>query len=365
MKNNIRSKIFVYAMLLIIMAFGVSAAQLPVNLSAAQNFSIVAQTTITDATPAASHIVGDIDIDPAAGSFITDTSCTNVVGTIYDNNAGYTGGYNSNTSCLVTDAVKTLAVQSAMVAAYNDARGRTGTNTTELGSGNLGGLTLYPGLYKWSSPVTIPTDVTLDCQGNMNAIFIMQMSQTLDLSNGHKVILAHGCQAGNIFWQVDAGASIGTTAVFNGNILAGTAITINTGAVLNGRAFAQTAVTMDSNNVTLPVLATCSELWVQHNSSCNGHNKTITYTDTNHCGTILALPALNGTLANCTNPITGGSSETGHTRYLVNNGTVTGVQGAAQPVKASPNWTAIILAAVAALVIIVLIHNRKPKKSKR
>ena len=81
MKNE--NKVFAFAIVFLLMAFSVSAAQLPVNLGAARNFSIVAQTTITDATPAASHIIGNIAIEPAAGSFITDTSCMNVVGNIF------------------------------------------------------------------------------------------------------------------------------------------------------------------------------------------------------------------------------------------------------------------------------------------
>ena len=112
-------------------------------------------------------------------------------------------------------------------------------------------MTIYPGLHKWSSAVDIATDLTLDCQGNASAVYIFQISQTLAISNGKKILLTNGCNAKNIFWQVDTGVTLGTTSVFNGNILAGTAVVINTGATLNGRAFAQTAVTLDSNNVTI------------------------------------------------------------------------------------------------------------------
>jgi hypothetical protein len=98
--------------------------------------------------------------------------------------------------------------------------------------------------------VTIPTDVTLT--GNANDIWIFQIAQNLDISSAKNIVLAGGAKASNIFWVVAGQTTIGTTAVFNGNILDQTAIVLNTGAVLNGRALAQTAVTLDSNAVTMP-----------------------------------------------------------------------------------------------------------------
>lgn len=120
---------------------------------------------------------------------------------------------------------------------------------TELGAGNIGGLTLTPGVYKWSTGVTIPTDVTLS--GSANDVWIFQVAQNLNVSSAAHIILSGGAQAGNIFWVVAGQTTIGTTAVFNGNILDQTAIVLNTGATLNGRALAQTAVTLDSNAVTM------------------------------------------------------------------------------------------------------------------
>jgi hypothetical protein len=97
-------------------------------------------------------------------------------------------------------------------------------------------------------------DLTLDAQGDSKAVFIFQMpSSTLTVGNGRKVILAGGAKAANIFWQVGSAATIGTTAVMEGTIMADQAVTLNTGAVLNGRALARIgAATLDSNTVTIP-----------------------------------------------------------------------------------------------------------------
>jgi hypothetical protein len=100
------------------------------------------------------------------------------------------------------------------------------------------------------SGVTIPTDVTLS--GNTNDVWIFQIAQNLTVSSAARIILSGGAQPANIFWQVAGQTTIGTTAVFNGNILDQTAIVLSTGATLNGRALSQTAVTLDSNAVTVP-----------------------------------------------------------------------------------------------------------------
>lgn len=139
-----------------------------------------------------------------------------------------------------------------MQTAYTDAAGRTNPTATELGAGDISGMTLTPGLYKWSTGLTINTGVTLNCQGNANAVFIFQIAQNLNVGNGAVVTLSGGCQAGNIFWQVAGQATLGTTSNFSGIILCQTAIVMNTGATLHGRALAQTAVTLDSATLTAP-----------------------------------------------------------------------------------------------------------------
>jgi hypothetical protein len=137
-----------------------------------------------------------------------------------------------------------------MQTAYDNAAGRKNPTATELGSGNIGGMTIKPGLYKWSSPVLIPADVTL--MGDENAIWIFQIAGTLDISSGTQVTLMGGAQAKNIYWVVAGAVSLGTTSVCNGNILGKTNIAMNTGATLNGRALAQTAVTLIANTIVKP-----------------------------------------------------------------------------------------------------------------
>jgi hypothetical protein len=139
---------------------------------------------------------------------------------------------------------------SDMQTAFTNAIGRTNPTATELGAGNIGGLTIAPGLYKWGTGVTIPTNVTIS--GSANDVWIFQIAQTLTVSSGVQIILSGGAKPSNIFWIVAGQTTIGTTAVFNGNILDQTSIVLNTGATLNGRALAQTAVTLDSNAVTIP-----------------------------------------------------------------------------------------------------------------
>ena len=142
--------------------------------------------------------------------------------------------------------------QTDLTTAYNDAAGRTQSPVTI--AGNLGGLTLPPGLYKSTSSLSISSgDLTLDAQGDANAVFIFQMASTLTTTSGRKVVLSGSAKASNVFWQVGSSATLGTTSVFKGTIMANQSITLNTGANLNGRALARIgAVTMASCTVVVP-----------------------------------------------------------------------------------------------------------------
>ncbi|MFA6399295.1 MAG: ice-binding family protein, partial [archaeon] len=138
---------------------------------------------------------------------------------------------------------------SNMETAYTDAAGRATPDYTELGAGDISGMTLYPGLYKWGTGVIINNGVTLDCQGDANAVYIFQIGDTLTVGNGAIVTLSNSCLAKNIFWQVAGQTTLGTTTVFNGTILDQVAIVLNNGGTLNGRALSQTAVTLIGNSV--------------------------------------------------------------------------------------------------------------------
>lgn len=228
-----------------------AAGPVEVNLGSASDYVILAKTAIT--TTGVTSVVGDIGVSPAAATYITGFSLDLSAGSAYSTSplvAGkvYAPGYADPTPANISTAV------SDMETAYTDAQGRTNPTETELGAGNIGGMTLAPGLYKWSTGVTIPTDVTLS--GSANDVWIFQIAQNLDISSAKKVILSGGAQANNIFWAVAGQVTIGTTAEMSGNILGQTAIVLNTGAILNGRALAQSAVTLDSSSVSGAVTTT-------------------------------------------------------------------------------------------------------------
>ena len=160
-----------------------------------------------------------------------------------------TGRIYASNYAVPTPANMTTAI-SDMQTAYTNAAGRTLPVATELGAGNISGMTLAPGLYKWSTGLNIPTNVTLS--GGPNDVWIFQIAGNLTVGNGAHVNLSGGAQASNIFWQVAGQATLGTTSVVNGNILSQTLIALQTGATLNGRALAQTAVTLDAATVNKP-----------------------------------------------------------------------------------------------------------------
>ena len=201
------------------------------NLGAARGFAVLAASTVTNA--GVSAISGDLGLSP--GISVTGFPPGMLAGTLH-----------------VTDPTAAQA-QLDLTAAYNDAAGRT------LGAialaGNLGGMTLAPGLYKSTSSLEISSgDLTLDAQGDANAVYIFEMASTLVTTTGRKVILAGGAQAANIYWQVGSSATLGVSSVFKGNILALASITANNGASVEGRLLARTAaVTLDNNVVNVAV----------------------------------------------------------------------------------------------------------------
>ncbi len=174
--------------------------------------------------------------------------------------AAYVGS--GNVTCVAPGpgANKTLVDNAIldMGTAYNDAMGRTNPDATELGAGDISGLTLAPGLYKWSTSVLVNTDVTLS--GSANDVWIFQIAGDLDVAAGGsvpagiKIVLAGGAKASNVFWQVGGptGATLGTFSTFNGIILSAKQVRVRTGAVVNGRLFADTQVTLQQNSVTQP-----------------------------------------------------------------------------------------------------------------
>jgi hypothetical protein len=223
-----------------------SGSPTPVNLGTAGNFAILTKTGIS--TTGTTSIMGNIGVSPAAATYITGFGLVTDSSGQFSTSSLVNGKVYASNYAVPTPATLTTAV-SDMQAAYTDGAGRA-PDATELGTGNIGGMTIAPGVYKWSTGVTIPTDVTLS--GGRNAVWIFEIAQNLDVSSDQHIILSGGAQAKNIYWVVAGQTTLGTGSVFNGNILGQTAIVMNTGASLNGRALAQTAVTLDANTVTSP-----------------------------------------------------------------------------------------------------------------
>jgi hypothetical protein len=224
---------------------GTSLTLAVVNLGAAGNYVLLGKTAITNISTSA--ITGDLGLSPAATSYITGLSITNAIG--YATSAQVTGNIYAADMADPTPINLTTAVVN-MITAYNDAAGRPSPDFSELGTGNIGGKTLTPGLYKWTNAVTMPSDVTIS--GGANDVWIFQIAGNLTMSSAVKVTLIGGAQAKNIFWQVAGQATFGTTSHIEGIILSMTGITFQTGASLKGRALAQTAVVLDGNAVTKP-----------------------------------------------------------------------------------------------------------------
>lgn len=211
-----------------------------INLGVAGNFVILSKTGITSVYK--STITGDIGTSPITGAAMV-VNCTEVTGSVYSVDAAGPA-YKITSATMLTSAV------SDMQTAYTDAAGRITPDYLNLGAGSIGGKTLLPGLYKWTSSVIIPTDVTIE--GSADDVWIFQVSGTLIMSSAVRVTLTGGAQAKNIYWQVAGAVTFGTTSHFEGNILGQTGINLKTGATINGRMLAQTAVTLQMNTVTQP-----------------------------------------------------------------------------------------------------------------
>ena len=204
--------------------------QAPVVLGAAGGFVVLAGSTVT--STGLTSVTGDLGVSP--GTAVTGFRPGVLVG------AQHAG-----------DPAAAQA-EADLTTAYNDAAGRTLCPVTV--AGNLGGQTLAPGLYKSTSSLEITSgDLTLDAQGDPDAVFIFQMASTLTTTSGRQVILTGGARSANVFWQVGTSATLGTTSAFQGTVMADQAITLDTGATLNGRALARiAAVALDSNTIVKP-----------------------------------------------------------------------------------------------------------------
>jgi len=187
-------------------------------------------------------MVGSSNFALLAGSAITSTGATNITGDIGLSPGTSIGGFPPAILVGTQQINSNLATQGKLdlTAAYNDAAGRTSTDIVTI-SGNIGGLTLTPGLYKTTSSLAISSgDLTFDAKGNADAVFIIQIASSFTTTSGRKVFLKGGASASNIFWVIGSSATFGTTSVMKGTVMAMQSITFNTGATLDGKALART-----------------------------------------------------------------------------------------------------------------------------
>ena len=210
------------------------AAQPTVGLGTAAPFAVLAGTDITNTGP--STITGNIGVDP--GAAITGFPPGTVNGTTH-----------------AADGVA-LQAQSDLTTAYTDAANRT--PVTAEANPDLTGKTLAPGTYS-AGAMGLSGTVTLDGQGDPNAVFIFQAASTLITGSGSKVALIGGAQPCNVFWQVTSSATLGTNSTFVGTVMALTSAAVQTGATVQGRILARNGgVTLDNNTISVPTCTTAA-----------------------------------------------------------------------------------------------------------
>jgi hypothetical protein len=251
-----------------------AVAEDPVLLGAAGDFAILSKMGVTNVP--SSVVTGNVGVSPITASAITGFTLTaDALGAFSTSSEVkgkfYASDYGGQTGCAGHPCL-TQAV-SAMEAAYDDAALRTTTvpGVTNLGGYNvllsqgtfgfyynlcggakIDGYTLTPGVYTWTSAITMGAGATVTLHGGPEAVFILQTSGAINVGAGTKVILSGGVLAKNIFWQAAGAVSVGAGAVFEGVILTKTAASFAQGASLNGRVMAQTAVTLIMNTITAP-----------------------------------------------------------------------------------------------------------------
>lgn len=326
---------------LIVSGFVYAAGPANVNLGSADNYTVLSKSGIS--TTGTTLITGNIGVSPTAAGSITGFSLTTPG--VFSTSSYVTGKVYAADYAVPSPSNLTTAI-SDMETAYTDAAGRTLPTATELGSGDISGLTIAPGLYKWGTGVSINSDVTLS--GTSNDIWIFQIAQDLTVASGKKVILAGGASAKNIFWQVGGQATLGTTSHFEGTILSKTLIAVQTGASINGGLYAQTAVTLQSSTVnkalvelnSVPPVEVTPVTNTNNNSSSNSNSSSTPTTSENQ-----ATPAVPATPAVTTLTNTSGTT----TIYLKSNGQTQVVGNSSlSAYLASGNWSVLKTSAIPA-----------------
>ena len=241
-----------------------------VNLATAGNYAILAETTVT--TTGVTNITGNVGL--SAGTSLTGFGLVADSSNQFSTSSLVNGKLFAANYAPPTPAVLTTA-ENDMGTAYTDGAGRA-PDVTNLGAGNIGGLTITPGVYKWGTGVTIPSNTDVTLSGGPNDVWIFEIAGTLTANTNTQVILSGGAQAKNVYWVV-AGQTALNGPVFNGNILDQTAISMTNGVTLNGRALAQSAVTLIGDNVTSPVSSPTAPTFVSATTNVAGTAVNVTF----------------------------------------------------------------------------------------
>ncbi|MFA5022340.1 MAG: ice-binding family protein [Patescibacteria group bacterium] len=276
----------------------VQAATAP-TLGATESFAVLGASTVTNTGPTV--LYGDLGLSPG-------TSITGFFGTVENDGPGIFTGY----AVHQTDATAGLA-KTAATSAYGDLN--QGCDFGPFGPTDLAGQTLVPGVYCYSSSVQISSGgvLTLNAQGNPNAVWVFKIGSTLTTVSGASVVFSNpgvGTPGCNVYWQVGSSATLGTTTTFVGTIIAANDITLNTGATVNGRVLARGvsadgAVTLDTNTITVPTCATITHIIVKKNVvNDNGGAKVAGDFSTTITGVTTAVPTAVGLEAGVDNVLT-------------------------------------------------------------
>lgn len=234
---------FAAAALLAIPVASAGAIPATVDLGTAGAFSVLAGSTVTNTgttvVSADAGVGGNVGVSP--GSAIT----------------GFPPGLVTPPGTIDAANATAAQAQSDLTIGYNSAAGRA--CDTNLSGQDLGGMTLTSGVYCFDTSAAITGTLTLDSQGNPDAVFIFQIGSTLGANVGSTVLPVNGGQACHVFWQVGSSATLGTGAAFTGTILALTSITADANANIEGRLLARNgAVTLSSNTINTPACAPAS-----------------------------------------------------------------------------------------------------------